>query len=621
MGVLFMSAPFSAIAAARLSRRGFMAGLAGLLGSSALSGCAGMAGGGGSPSTLTFAEIPQRYETGHRLPEGYAAQVLIRWGDPLFADAPPFSPLAQTAEAQTRQFGFNNDFTAFLPLPYGSASSTRGLLCVNHEYILTRLMFPDTVPSREKARIEMAAHGHSVLEVRRGGDGWEVVTESPYTRRFNGLTTVFGVGGPAAGHRRLQTSADPAGRAVTGTYGNCAGGVTPWGTVLVAEENFNEYFFGDAARHPEAEALRRYDISGRPYTPWHRYDPRFDLNREPNEPNRHGWVVEYDPYDPSAPPVKRTALGRFKHENATAALTADGRVAVYSGDDEMFQCLYRFVSRRRYDPADRAANRGLLDDGTLYAARFDEGGVSWLPLVFGAGPLTPANGFHDQGDVLIEVRRAAALVGATPMDRPEDVEVHPTSGAVYVSLSNNKNRTAPDAANPRPANVHGHVIELLPPLSGQARDHGADRYAWDFFLLGGNPDVSAHHARYHRGVSHRGWLSCPDNLAFDPGGRIWIATDGMPKSGVADALYAADCAGPGRALTRRFFAVPRGAEVTGPSFTPDGTTLFVSVQHPGDEEGSTFLNPSTRWPDFRDDTPPRPAVVAIRRRDGGVIGS
>jgi secreted PhoX family phosphatase len=294
---------------------------------------------------------------------------------------------------------------------------------------------------------------------------------------------------------------------------------------------------------------------------------------------------------------------------------------VYSGDDEMFQFLYRFMSAKPVHPTDRAANKHLLDDGTLYAARFDEHRLTWLPLVYGRGPLTRKNGFFSQADVVIEARRAAELMGATPMDRPEDVETSPVTGKVYVSLTNNKKRTEPNPANPRVANPHGHVLELTPPVVAGVTDHGAERYDWDFFLLGGNPKDRTHSARAHPDVARQGWLSCPDNLAFDPKGRIWIATDGMSKVGVSDALYATDCEGPGRALTKRFFAVPRGAEVTGPSFTPDGTTLFVSVQHPGDEEGSTFLAPSTRWPDFRDDMPPRPAVVAIRRKDGGAIGS
>lgn len=617
-----MGTTLADLMARRLSRRGFLTAAGAALGAAALPSCARLIPGmADNSSTLRFTEIAHGYDETHHLAEGYDLQVLLRWGDRLFPDAPPFDPFHQTAEAQTRQCGFNNDFTAYLPLPYGSQNSDHGLLCVNHEYILTGLMFPDTTPSAEITHVEMAAHGHSVVEIKREGTQWRIQRHSRYTRRLNGLDTVFTVSGPAAGHHRLCTGADPSGRRVIGTYGNCSGGVTPWGTVLVAEENFNEYFFGDIARHPESEALKAYDITGKPYTPWYRFEPRFDLAQEPHEPNRHGWIVEYDPYDPRSKPVKRTALGRFKHENATTALTADGRVAVYSGDDEMFQHLYRYVSKHPVNRENRKANARLLDEGILYAARFDEHSLTWLPLVYGSGPLTPLNGFHSQADVMIEARRAATLMGATPMDRPEDVETNPVTSKVYLCLSNNKKRTAVNSANPRPHNIHGHVLELTPPVTGGAIDHGADTYRWDFFLLGGNPDAADSQAHYHSGTSPQGWLSCPDNLAFDPKGRVWITTDGMPKSGIADALYAADGEGPGRALTRRFFAVPRGAEVTGPSFTPDGSTLFVSVQHPGDEPGSTFHTPSTRWPDFRNDMPPRPAVVAIRRKDGGPIGS
>jgi secreted PhoX family phosphatase len=587
----------------------------------------------GGPSSLGFKEISHRMSQRDAVAEGYEIQTVIRWGDPVLPEAPAWNPAAQTPEAQAGQFGYNNDFLDFRPLPQGADSSDHGLLVVNHEYTDTQLMFAGIGAGRagrlrataEQSRIEWLAHGLSVVEVRKQDNRWSVVPNSRYARRITAETEMR-ISGPAAGHDLMKTSADATGTRVRGTLNNCAGGNTPWGTVLSAEENFNQYFGGEAARSgAQAESYRRYGIAAEATYGWARFEDRFNLNREPNEPNRFGWVIEFDPYDPASVPVKRTALGRFKHEGATHAISADGRVVFYSGDDERFDYVYKFVTARPWNPTDRAANRDLLDEGTLFVARFhDDGRVEWLPLVHGQGPLTEANGFRSQAEVLINTRRAADLLQATPMDRPEDVETNPANGRVYVMLTNNERRTAQQAnrVNPRAANIHGHVIEIIPPGAGTGRvDHAATEGRWEIFLMAGKPGQDAG-TRYHRATSDQGWLSCPDNCAFDSKGRIWIATDGAPTAaGVADGIYAADTAGHGRALTKLFYQAPTGAEVCGPCFTPDSRTLFLAIQHPGDDRGSTFERPSTRWPDFADGVPPRPSVIAIVKRDGGEIGS
>jgi secreted PhoX family phosphatase len=628
---------------AQLSRRAALLGIAGGAALAATTGIVGDANAAGeqandSPSTLTFSEIEHGIDKNHHVARGYTSQIVMRWGDSVEADAPAFDINKQTPKAQARQFGYNNDFVAFMPLPRGSNSSDYGLLCVNHEYTVAQLMFPgfkDKLDSSEKmtkrqAAIERAAHGHSIVELKRTEAGWQRVADSKLNRRITANTKMH-ISGPAAGDERLKTSDDPTGTSVIGTLNDCAGGVTPWGTVLMGEENFDGYFAGELAKHNnplvierEKKNLARYGLVTKlksDYS-WSRFYDRFRIENEPRECNRFGWVVEYDPYDPESVPVKRTALGRFKHEGATCTLAPDGRVVVYSGDDGKDEFLYRFVSDGRYDSSDREKNRDLLDHGTLYVARFKRNGtLVWLPLVHGNGPLNEQNGFTKQADVLIDARLAGSLLNATPMDRPEDVEVNPATGRVYVMLTNFAERKTPNTANPRVPNKHGHIIELYPPVRDNHIDHGAAEFRWDIFLLGGNPAVQEDGAAYHPSVSSHGWLSCPDNCAFDNEGRLWIATDGWPESKVGDAIYACDTTGPGRALTRQFFRAPTGAEVCGPCFTPDGTTFFVSVQHPGDDDGSTFDKPSTRWPDFEDRMPPRPAVVAVRRSDGGKIGA
>lgn len=623
------NAHFADIVQARLSRR---AALGGLLAAGGLA-LLPQARASAPQSSLAFASLPPRLDATHHVALGYRADVLLRWGDPLLANAPAFDPLAQTRQSQQQQFGYNNDFLAYLPLPFGSANSERGLLWANHESTNPRLMFaglnqPGARMTRALVDIEMAAHGGSVVEIRKTAGKWQAVRDSRFNRRIT-MTTPMRIAGPAAGHERLTTSADRTGRRVLGTLNNCSGGKTPWGTVLSGEENFHFYFSGDPARTAEAGNHARYGIGTRLIYPWWgEQHGRFDLAQEAREANRFGWVVEIDPYDPASTPVKRTALGRFKHEAATCVLNRDGRVVVYLGDDEMFEYVYRFVSAGRFDPRRRQANRALLDAGTLSVARFEaDGTMRWLPLVFGQGPLTPENGFHSQADVLIETRRAADLLGATKMDRPEDIETNPANGVVYVMLANNVRRTAAqiDAANPRANNACGHVVALAPPGGGADADHAAESFAWSIPILAGDPRDPKSGARYGASAGEGLWFVGPDNVAFDPRGRMYIATDqgGMVETTrTGDGIWACDVAGPAAYQPRCLFQCPLGAEMCGPEFTPDGRTLFVAVQHPAavSNRESTFESPATRWPDFRPDLPPRPAVVAITREDGGEIG-
>jgi len=632
---------FGEILERRLSRRQALRGLgtaavtAGLAGSM-VSTLAMRAAAAATGPALTFTELAHGVDENMHVAQGYRADVVIRWGDKVLGDAPAFQAGAQDAGGQSRQFGYNNDYIGYFPLPTGSNNSEHGLLVVNHEYTNAELMFPGVLKktkndqvTAEQAAIEIEAHGCSVIEVKKQDGRWQVVENSPYARRITG-TTPIKVVGPAAGHEWMKTSGDATGRLVLGTLNNCAGGKTPWGTVMIGEENFNGYFGGPAETLPDAAQYKRYGISSKSWYAWWKYVDRFDVSKEPNEPNRFGWMVEFDPYDPTSLPVKRTALGRFKHEGATAAVNGDGRLVVYSGDDQRFDYLYRFVSDGRFNSHQRAANAALLDAGTLFVAKFSEDGtLRWLPLVFGTGPLTPENGFTSQADVLIETRRAADLLGATPLDRPEDVEPNPATGRVYVALTNNSKRKPDDtnAVNPRGPNPFGHIIELLPPGDDGARDHAALEFEWDIFILAGNPGDASHEALYNSKVSENGWFAAPDNVAFDPHGRLWVATDQgkhWKKTGFADGVYACQTTGPDRALTQQIFRVPIGAEMCGPEFTPDGKTLFVAVQHPaadGVAPEQNFDNPATRWPDFQAGVPPRPSLVAITKEDGGDIGS
>jgi hypothetical protein len=603
--------------------------------------------GYGSAGRLTFKPIPPNKLDSLIVPNGYDHAVVIRWGDPVLPGAPGLDVDRQTARRQSEQFGYNNDYVGVVQL-----GRNRALLVVNHEYTNEELMFPGFTTldamTVEQVKVAMAAHGMSVVEIERVGRSgrWRPADGAnlPYNRRITALATKFQFTGAAAGSAWLQTADDPKGRTAIGTLNNCAGGLTPWGTVLSGEENFNQYFVGgDEAPAELKPRLARYGISTTARYPngsrkWERAQERFDLAKHPHEAHRFGWIVEVDPLNPQSRPRKHTALGRFKHEGANVIVAKNGKVVAYMGDDERFDYLYKFVSDKKYMPGDSAVarrhNLTLLESGTLYVAKLTgdspaaeidgtgklptdgafDGRGEWIKLVHGNKSYVPG---MTAADVLTFTRLAGDAVGATKMDRPEDVEPSKVTGKVYVALTNNTNRgvgTNPgvDEANPRVANKHGHVLEIVE-VRG---DNTAETFTWSLPIVCGDPaDPSTYFAGFDKAQVSP--ISCPDNVAFDSAGNLWISTDGN-QLGSNDGLFATPIEGPERGHLRQFLTVPVGAETCGPFITGDDRTVFVAVQHPGEVTGASIDKPASNWPDgdFA-----KPGVVVAWRLDGGPVGS
>lgn len=630
---------FDEVLEARVGRRrlmiGGLASAAGFFaGPVALSRAAGAATTGASTTTaassplLGFASVANTGADTVVVPPGYTARPFIRWGDPVNPTGPAFKPDAtNTTEEQEQQWGMHNDGMHYFPLSVATAN-VEGLLVANHEYTDDGLLHPGGMEpwTADKVRKSQAAHGVSVVHIRKQGGNWQVV-DSPYARRITGYTpTTFS--GPAAGHRLLRTGADPTGKTALGTLNNCSNGATPWGTYLTCEENFNGYF--TTAADPVSPEFRRYGIAkdGFGYR-WHEWDKRFDADSHPHEPNRFGWVVEVNPWEPNSAPVKRTALGRFKHEGAFVTEANDGRAVVYSGDDERFEYIYKFVSTEPWrDAID--GGRSPLDEGTLHVARFSADGTgTWIPLVWSEGGLTAAMGFADQGEVLVKARQAGDAVGATKMDRPEWITQNPLTRELYVTLTNNtqrgtEGRAPTDAANPRPRNSYGHILRWWE----QDLDSASTTFTWDIYLLAGDP-AQSDPTKQGTFVGNDAFGS-PDGLAFDDDGRIWIQTD-ISVSNIGRTDYAnvpnnAMLAGdPHTAEVRRFLVGPKGCEVTGIAQTPNGRTMFVNIQHPGEptDERTDPTKPLaiSTWPDGPTGGRPRSSLVVIEKNDGGVIGT
>ncbi|ATE59451.1 PhoX family protein [Thauera sinica] len=704
-----------------LSRRRFVQGTAsaGMLaaaGGVTLSGLVGTVEAAPIPGSTGFAgigfdSIPASLAIGGRVadvvavPAGYTAKLLVSWGDPIAIGGVPFkADASNTAAEQALQYGMHTDGMHFFPFSSrGQVLSDRGLLCANNEYTHEAILFPagqtgsDVLGGGytiEKARKSQSAHGVSIVEIRRVGSNWTVVANSIYGRRLTSNTPMR-LSGPAAGHALLKanehvitpTGTTPTGNqtdgyVANGTINNCAHGITPWGTYLTCEENWNGNFgstTGSVNTNVATEIGKlnnRYGLSasGNGYR-WHTVDPRFDISVNPNEPNLFGWVVEVDPFSPTNTPVKRTALGRFKHESAQYVVDSANNLAFYQGDDERNEYIYKFVASGKFNPTNRAANLDLLDSGVLYVAKFNADltgeWIALLPGTIGAGGVALRDNPNFSGaddaevlaKILIKTRMAADAVGATMMDRPEWTGARPRVNGydeieVYCTLTNNNRRdpstsinvnkpdgsTAAgsarppvDAANPSENNIYGHIIRW--------RETGksvlATTFTWDLFVQAGDTqtaktpnstnDFKGNIVADPYGSADFG---APDGLWFDWFGRLWVQTDQIGDGSgdwVNIGANSLSCADPNTKEFRRFLTGPNRCEVTGITMTPDGKTLFVGIQHPGEDSPATdpaqySTWPAGQWATRADGTPlpggrPRAGVVVITKDDGGIIGA
>jgi len=603
---------FDVVVDTALSRRGFLGGVLALGSIASLGSAVSPTAARAAVDRFAFAATPTSTADMVTVPKGYSARVVVRWGDSLWSDGPAFDDSTRgTAASQARAFGDNTDGMDIF------TDGDRILLAVNNEYTNRKIIWGnrgDEGPNDDDVQKGMNAHGVAVVELANGDNGWAVVLDSPYNRRITPQTEMQ-ITGPARGHDLMKTAADPNGTTCLGTWNNCGNGVTPWGTYLACEENFNGYFSAADENHEVSPELARYGVSARDWGyGWARVDERFDVSKHPNEPNRAGYVVEIDPRNPASTPKKRTALGRFKHENAECVVANSGHLVVYLGDDERGEFLYRYVSNGVYAPG--ADTDDLMENGTLYAARFhDTGKGEWLAL-------TPESaGMAVQGEVCIHSRLAASVVGATTMDRPEWIAANPNAAEVYCALTNNKNRgikpnkggneTPVGGPNPREANKYGQIVRWRP----ENGDHTADGFDWDLYVLAGNPTVHDDQRAGSDKVNAENMFNSPDGLAFDSNGLLWIRTDGKYSDTEDFAgqgnnqMLAGD---PVTGEIRRFLTGPRECEVTGLTWSADRRTMFVGIQHPGEKGNS-------HWPDGGDAVP-RSAIVAVIRDDGGLVG-
>ncbi|MFW2589491.1 PhoX family protein [Sagittula sp. SSi028] len=599
---------FDAVVERAVSRRGFLGGAlafgsgaavfgTGLLSSTTASRAAAHGG---------FAFTPIDIATDHEIhvPEGYQHKVLVRWGDALWSEADGAYDNGVSVEMSDKVFGENTDGMELFDV------DGREVIAVNSEYVNPKINLPEAsegVPqSAEEVALLKNLQGVTIMEIAKSEDGYQVVKDSPLNRRITHETEMV-LEGPLAGHDLVKTNADPEGRTVKGTMNNCGSGRTLWGTYLTCEENFNGYF-GTTGAEPEGEGYSRYGIGGEGRYAYEKFDARFDLSKEPNEPHRHGYVTEIDPANPDSTPVKRTALGRIKHENAAMVHASDGRVVVYMGDDERGEFLYKYVSNGTW--AEGQDGGDLLNDGTLYAAKFnDDMTGEWLAL-------TPETTGMDAAEILVFTRMAASAVGATTMDRPEWVAVNPLKAEAYVALTNNRNRgvkpnaggdeTPVNGPNPRETNNFGQIARWRP----EGDNHAADGFAWDLYVMAGNPTVYDNAYGGSDNINEGNMFNSPDGMVFSSDGMLWIQTDGDDDNEGEFAGMGNNqmlVGNPETGEIARFMTVPNGAEVTGLCWSLDKTVAFVGVQHPGGQ-----------WPDNAGK--PRSSVVAVWREDGATIG-
>ncbi|QDG78349.1 PhoX family phosphatase [Labrenzia sp. PHM005] len=607
---------FDRVVEAGLSRRGFLGGLV------AFGSGAAVMGLGTGASLMTSTSVQAQAASGRfafspvgiatdatvHVPEGYTWDILVKWGDKLFSDAADFdSETGVPVASSDRVFGENTDGMELFVV------GDKQVIAVNSEYVNPKINLPHTGDGKPRSADDVKMlqnfQGVTVMEVEEGAAGWKVVVDSPFNRRIT-HNTEMRISGPAAGHDLLKTDADPTGTKSLGTFNNCGAGKTPWGTYLTCEENFNGYFGSTDDTFERPHDYKRYGISNESRYSYEKFDARFDISKNVNEPRRAGYIVEIDPTNPSSTPVKRTALGRFKHENAACTLAPSGQVVVYMGDDERGEFLYKFVSNGTYTPG--APTDGLLDDGQLYVAKFaDDGNGEWVAL-------TPEATGMSKEEICIFSRMAASKVGATTMDRPEWVAVNPVSVEAYCALTNNKNRgvkpnaggddTAVNGPNPREKNNYGQIVRWYPAND----DHAASAFKWDLYVMAGNPEVHGDSAYAgSSNVNAGNMFNSPDGMMFDTSGLLWIQTDGNYKN-------EGDFAGMGNnqmlvgdpvtGQIERFMTVPYGAEVTGVTWSADRRTLFVGIQHP-----------KAPFPDG-DGKLARSAVIAVKRADNALIG-
>ena len=612
---------FDRVVESAISRRGFLGGAL-VFGSGAAAMGLGLlrpiSAAAEQASRFAFKPIPIFTDGTVHVPGGYRWQRLISWGDPLFSGVPDLDQgTGGSVDDADKIFGENTDGMELFVI------GGKQVVAVNHEYTNNDVNLPqatDGVP-RDAADVLKLQNlqGITVMEIAEGDTGWAVVKDSHFNRRITNNSPMR-ISGPAAGHDLLKTEADPTGMESLGTFNNCGAGKTPWGTYLTCEENFNGYF--GATEEPQlseqvAAGYKRYGIAmeGAGYD-YHKWDARFDTSKNPNEPHRAGWIVEIDPSDPESVPLKRTALGRFKHENAAAVLVPDGRVVVYLGDDERGEFLYKFVSRDIYVPGGDTST--LLDEGQLYVAKFnDDMTGEWLALTPDATGMSAA-------EIAIFSRTAASKVGATTMDRPEWVAVNPVAIEAYCCLTNNSRRGVKtdsgemranaggdamtvNAANPREANNYGQIVRWRPADD----DHAADAFTWDLYVMAGNPTV--HDGAYagSANINEGNLFNSPDGMVIDSTGLIWIQTD-------SDDSNEGDYAGQGNnqmlagdpvtGRIERFLTGPKGSEVTGLCWSADRRTMFVGIQHP-----------DAPFPDGEAKLP-RSSIIAIKRDDNALIG-